>query len=286
MLKNYLIVFFVIFLVVPAYTIDIPENLTEQFNTALNNLRAGNEELALKQYENLLLKNRIILAIPDKGLMDMLIKKYEENSSEETPESFLKLGLIYDVNGEVKKAKIIYRKLLDTKNPAVRKRAIGLLQALLKEKEFYEKELKKYKMRMAEENRVYQLKLKKERQKEKRAELKKQVKRELKKIRISFKQDKNDALEKIRKLRKQVLRDESKMNDSKRDWYGIGNVRSWRKKKGDKPHSYDNTFRRRYRQDKKKFESSYEELKKAIKQYNDDYGNLTEVKIPEVDGEL
>lgn len=240
--------------------------LRDQVAAAVTMKKQGRLNEAVALYEQLIDQDRMTLAYPGGGLLDDLIQQYEQKVVEGDSEVLFRLAHLTDLNGHPGKAEVWYREVAADATGELAEKARFRAEGLRREQETYDQYLQDHLRqirRVADEERE-RLRAQRERD---QAEAEIHLQKIQQTTIIQQTEDELATMEKAVETQRQMVQSlHGEMLDSKRDWEGRGNVRTWRLRPGDKPGDYNNTFRRRYRQDKKRYESAIQKLKEMERQ--------------------
>jgi hypothetical protein len=218
----------------------------------------GKLEKALTLYEETIAADPTTIAEDDDGLMQAMIEKYEKLAADGNAELCWKVANFCDMAGETDRSIKWYEKVAASGNAELAPPATERINALHKEDELYQQEIRKIQEQEQQEIQAQQ----QQEQKQNAADAAQS--KDVQEQENTEKENKrNEVREKIAALEKEVAEAEEAMRKSKSDREGRGAVRSWRKKESDEGKSkYNNSFARRYREDKAAYEAKQAELDK------------------------
>ncbi len=234
------------------------------FDEALESLKKGEKEDALKKFESALVSDQSLLLKDDSGLCKMLIQKYEKDAVNVCDVAvYYKLAHLYDLTGEIEKAVENYKLALKTSfEKEVLDDISQKLEGLNREIEFSKAENKPAVEPVEPEPKAPSVKpavVKKQDDSIKNCEtLIAEYKQKIKDVDEKL-AAKADELSTLKNSERMAKNDWSKRTDFQRDWRDAPNEGA-----SDPEDPYQNTYRRRYRQAKKSRESvdaEIEELK-------------------------
>jgi hypothetical protein len=215
---------------------------------------------AINLYEETIKKDRTALAISNYGLMNDLVKKYEDKAELGYPDIIFQLAYYSDLNGHPSKAIIWYNQVAETANQPLATIAANRALKLENEIETYNAYLQKTRIKAQKQAEEERIRFNKQREIDEKS-----AKAQLLALEKAEKQEQENQIlstmeENIRKQGAVVNELHNEMMDNKQDWYGRSNVREWRLRPGDVPGDYNNSFRRRYRQSKNSYEEAMDKL--------------------------
>jgi len=250
------------------------------FDGAIESLKNGAKEDALKKFESALVSDQSLLLRNDSGLCEMLIKKYEEAAVNICEVAvYYKLAHLYDLTGKIEKAVENYKLALKT---SVEKE---VLDDITKKLESLNRELALYKTENSpaitpvepapaapavkpvvkndyeEFKKVNDAKI---------AELKEKIREMDEKLAA-----KAEELSKLKNSERMAKNDWTKNTDFQRDWRDTPNETA-----SDSEDPYQSTTRRRFRQAKKAREYADTEIESLKKQKEEMEKSLYLVEPP------
>ncbi len=236
------------------------------FDAALESLKNGEKEDAIKKFESALVSDQSLLLKNDSGLCEMLIKKYEEDAVNICDVAvYYKLAHLYDLTGKIEKAVENYKLALKT---SVEK---DVLDDITKKLESLNRELELYKtenspaidpVEPAPAAPVVKPVVKNAYEEFKKindakiAELKGKISEIDEKLAA-----KAEELSKLKNSERMAKNDWTKNTDFQRDWRDTPNETA-----SDPEDPYQTTTRRRFRQAKKAREYADTEIESLKKQ--------------------
>lgn len=111
----------------------------EDIPTALALDRAGERTTAIELYEQVLIEDRAALALPNGGLLPALLAAREAGAAGGDPGQRFRLAWLYDITGQVDRARELYAVLALQAPPEWAVRARENLDSLDREREAYER---------------------------------------------------------------------------------------------------------------------------------------------------
>ncbi len=245
----------------PAAETDADKVFAEAFELK----KMGKMNEALEKYESAIISKRFLLSKDDGGLKKLLIDKYKKAAAAEGGiENYYKLGYLFDITGNLNESIKCYNKAIElASTDTIRSHITSLLSVVQHDAKFYEKLFEKSAMLPepppAEESS--------KRQNAQNGHGESEIAVKIKESKLA---DYNEAVEeietKIAAAEKRLEEAQDSERKAKNDWSGRANFkRDWRDTPSSDPlvdqsNSYQNTYRRRYRQAK----SAREEIEKEI----------------------